>query len=38
MEEVVRQYLGSGVGGEARFEAGGLDTAPGNEIVRLLEE
>ena len=36
MEDVVRQYLGSGVGGEARYEAGSLDTAPGNEIVRLL--
>lgn len=36
MEDVVRQYLGSDVGGEARYEAGSLDTAPGNEIVRLL--
>ena len=36
MEDVVQQYLGSGVGGEARDEAGSLETAPGNEVVRLL--
>jgi lipopolysaccharide transport system ATP-binding protein len=36
MEEVVRRYLHSGVGGEARFEARDLDSAPGNEVIRLL--
>ena len=35
MEDVVRQYLGSGAAGEAQYEAGNLDVAPGNEIIRL---
>jgi lipopolysaccharide transport system ATP-binding protein len=35
MEDVVRQYLGSGAGGEGTYEATDLDSAPGNELVRL---
>ena len=35
MEDVVRQYLGSDVGGEARYEAPANDAAPGNDIARL---
>jgi lipopolysaccharide transport system ATP-binding protein len=35
MEAVVRQYLASGAGGEAEYKAGDLDTAPGNETIRL---
>ena len=35
MEEVVRQYLGSSAAGDARFEAGESDGAPGNEVIRL---
>lgn len=35
MEDVVRQYLGSSAGGDARYEADDLDSAPGNEVIRL---
>jgi len=35
MEGVVRQYLGSSAEGDARYEADGLDGAPGNEVIRL---
>ena len=35
MEDVVRQYLGSGAGGEGSYEAKDLDSAPGNELIRL---
>jgi lipopolysaccharide transport system ATP-binding protein len=35
MEEVVRQYLGSGAGGEATYEVNDLNVAPGNELIRL---
>jgi lipopolysaccharide transport system ATP-binding protein len=35
MEDVVRQYLGSTAAGDARFEADDLDSAPGNEFIRL---
>ena len=35
MEDVVRQYLGSGTGGEAQYEAVDLGDAPGNDIIRL---
>ncbi len=35
MEDVVRQYLGSGAGGEGSYEATDLDSAPGNELIRL---
>jgi lipopolysaccharide transport system ATP-binding protein len=36
MEDVVRQYLSSSVGGDARYEADDLDMAPGNDVIRLL--
>lgn len=35
MEDVVRRYLGSDGGGEARFVAPDPSTAPGNQIARL---
>jgi lipopolysaccharide transport system ATP-binding protein len=35
MEEVVRQYLASSSGGDARYDAAELDGAPGNEVIRL---
>ena len=35
MEDVVRQYLGSGAGGEAQYASADLSTAPGNEVIRL---
>jgi lipopolysaccharide transport system ATP-binding protein len=35
MEDVVRRYLGSEVGGEARYEASDPSTAPGNDVARL---
>ena len=35
MEDVVRQYLGSDAGGEARYQAPDLESAPGNDVARL---
>jgi lipopolysaccharide transport system ATP-binding protein len=35
MEDVVRQYLASSAGGDALYEESNLDTAPGNEVIRL---
>jgi lipopolysaccharide transport system ATP-binding protein len=35
MEDVVRQYLGSSDASNAGFEASELETAPGNELIRL---
>lgn len=35
MEDVVRQYLASSGAGDARYEVGDLQTAPGNDIIRL---
>jgi len=35
MEDVVREYLGSSGSGSAQYESGDLDSAPGNEVVRL---
>ena len=35
MEDVVRQYLGSGGGGEAQYAPADPSAAPGNEVIRL---
>ena len=35
MEDVVRQYLASSAGGDASYEESNLDTAPGNDVIRL---
>ena len=35
MEDVVRQYLASSSTGDSRHEESNLDTAPGNDVIRL---
>jgi len=35
MEDVVRQYLGSGTASEAQYAVADMSLAPGNEVIRL---